>query len=148
MKDPRLFEVVRRFLYRRLFFPLLALAVMTTCGLAAWRIAQLEKEHEVISWSVDNYVSSLLAAADESLLVLAGTLSVLDTRSKGSRSVEIPMPYHRVFFIEPDADAYTVYLKDRAEGLTEDVSPPPASYFLTTSDWPIYSVPYYRSDLK
>ncbi|MGQ9795209.1 hybrid sensor histidine kinase/response regulator [Desulfosoma sp.] len=148
MKDPRLFEVVRRFLLRRLFFPLLACAVMTTCGLAAWRIVQLGKEHDVISWSVDNYISSFLTAADESLLLLASTLSGGDMRATRSRSVKLPMPYHRAFFIGPDAYTYTVYPQDMAEGITEDVSLPSALYFPTTREWPNYSVPYYRSDLK
>ncbi len=145
MRDRPLFEVIRTFLHRRLLFPLAVLAVMTTCALVAWRLVQLEEEHRLVSWSVDSYVSSLLEGADENLRMLAQASTFMNFY-ENQIFQETPLAYHRVFFIKPDS--YTVYRRGREVPTPESVFPPPASYFPEMNGWPIYSVPYYRSDLK
>ncbi|MEJ5348427.1 MAG: ATP-binding protein [Desulfosoma sp.] len=146
MRDRPLFVVIRTFLHRRLLFPLVVLAVVITCALIPWRLVQLEEEHRLVSWGVDSYVSSLLESADENLRMLAQSALAMNTSYENRVFQEIPLSYHRVFFIEPDS--YTVYRQGRQVPTKESVPPPPVSYFPEMHVWPIYSVPYYRFDLK
>lgn len=146
MRDTPLFKVIRSFLHRRLLLPLLVLAVLTTCGLIAWRIVQLEEEHRVLSWSVDNYVSSLLVAADQDLRLFGGSSAAVDRLGEKVFLHEAPLSYHRVFLVT--ADSYLVFHRGLGALVTENASPPSLSLFPNRSEWPIISVPYYRSDFK
>ncbi|ROR01692.1 PAS domain S-box-containing protein [Desulfosoma caldarium] len=144
-------DVIQRFLRRSLLIPLLVLAVLGTCGLVAWRIVQLKDEHRLISWSVDGYVSNFLGAADENLSLLAAVSGLIDAAAKKDVPVGVPLPYHRVFFIQPDRSTVAVYgrgMNWMTAGERATVSPPPTSYFSSTGYWPNYSVPYFRSDLN
>ena len=144
MNDRSLFEVIRSYLHRRLVFPLAVAAMMVTGGLAAWRLYGLEREHFTIAWGLDNYVSEFLASADETLRLMAQLSQYLkvDTEAAWAESVQV---YHRVFLVRPES--YAVFVRGHDIAPAGSLAPPPASLFPETTTWPLYSVPYYRSDL-
>ncbi len=145
MSERPLFEVIRDFLSRRLVLPLAVLAMVAAGGLVGWRISALEREHEIIAWGVDNFLTSFLTSADDILRLSAVTTKRIDEVSGKSLWSETVPLYHRIFMVSPDSD--TVVSKGSDKPTSQAVSPPPVSYFPETGVWPIYSVPYYRADL-
>jgi len=145
MGDRALFEVIRGFLHRRLLLPLVLLAMATTGGLVAWRISALEREHEIIAWGIDNYLTSFLSSADETLKLMALTLKEREDNATLPLWTEAGQMYHRVFVV--GRDSYTVFVKGHSKPASWAATPPPGSSFPDTGAWPVYSIPYYRADL-
>ncbi|WP_448383284.1 hybrid sensor histidine kinase/response regulator [Desulfosoma sp.] len=145
MGDRALFEVIRGFLHRRLVLPLVFLAMVTTGGLVAWRIGVLEREHEIIAWGIDNYLTSFLTSADETLRLMAFTSKGPEDNAVTPLWNEAGHLYHRVFLVA--RDSYAVFIKGKNAPASWAVTPPPASSFPDTGTWPVYSIPYYRADL-
>lgn len=146
MGDRPLYKVVRSFLERRLILPLAVLAIVAAWGLVGWRVSGLEREHEIIAWGVDNFLTSFLTSADDILRLSAVRIKRIDEVSGTYEWSETIPLYHRIFLVSPDG--YTVLTKGNEKLTSHAVAPPPVSYFPETGVWPIYSLPYYRADLE